>query len=339
MRHKKKKEQVPILGIIGLIVALGAVAVLGVYVYSTFQVERHMDTYTFTRDISLDHGRALNPEEVKAAGDILAHSLFATKRRGWEDLYHGAQITFRMEYAGELIKSTQIKIDNPAQQGDNPARRRYVAEKETEFNTALASFQGEQKVVEQLTVVVDTTEGTGEKLRRRVMEVAQDKFAKMPNNVVVQLYTLDTETWKGNRIKFAAPNTSDNSELVRQLTSLLKKPPTASSSVLQPLAGILHDAIDNDDDLVLNTFVIFTDGLENTKEYSVLTNPGDLEPEKWENMDPLWNPTLLKLKAAKVHIYPLPHTNPATKQKMDKALAYLENRLTAAGGKVNLAPF
>lgn len=327
-----------ILAILGC-AAISVVAVFAItYIVSDFlAIENQVDTFTFERDIALDRGQQLDLADVKATDGTIASELFSATNIGrWgadgkgED-FVGLIVEFRILEDGELIGEPRVlEIPNPARQGDFPERRRLIDEKRQEFAERLEGFASSVSLDLSYGLIVDTTEGVGEILTRRVRESVDSAKSFGNDETLFLVYRIDDSGYQGDRGRHTLADLDEG--LAYALTP---RPGTKSSSLFEGLYAALREMSGKSSPRV----TIFTDGLENTDALSVYRDEGLLAPERWGELDKVIDWTTLSLDGMRIDLYPLPPKGKRHEELSSKGLDYLESRLAEAGADVMRHPF
>lgn len=236
---------------------------------------------------------------------------------------------------------------------DSPARRNYVASRESDFKTKFVpSMTAAVPIAFQQAIVLDRTSGISTELATEVKATLNDrdalKIAMQDGNVNVGAYHLTSSNYQGGRRRESLTKTNAQptlNALGQWLTS--ETAPEPQSAVLDGLRAVLRDIAQHHAELegeFKRTVVdMYLDGLHNAAApgLSIYRDPDlVLTPEGQQRLDQVFNLTGVKLAGVEIHLHPLPPTADADINNLSAAaLDYIADRLTKTGAKVTREDF
>lgn len=333
---------------ISILVTIGAVFSVVAYLASLGKgFTPQTDHLVFVRDVRKDGGTSLKPENVISADRtrtrLTETEIFSPGRISRIQEGRGLLVDFFVMNGAQQISRETLKVtgwdkyEEIAGHGVTSEDMLNAAEEERKrFRGVVDKFVSPLSISVTFGIVVDTTEGVSQELKNRVHEVIQElgavDLAKKGHSVKLNMYHITESSYQGGRrrIKLKPSNIEEAEQW------LLSGTEQSNSSVLRGLFSILQETSEAEGNTSL---YIFTDGLENLPELSVYEQPDLLEERNWEKIDEVAHLENLKLQGMEVHLHPLPPNNSRHEKMMEKGLAYLADRLTKTGAKVELKPF
>lgn len=335
---------------ISILVTIGAVFSVVAYLASLGKgFTPQTDHLVFVRDVRKDGGTSLKPENIISTDGSNTHltetEVFSPERISRIQEGRGLLVDFFTMNGSQQISHETLKVTGWDKYEEiaghvitSEDMLNKVGEERKKFGEAVAKFTGPVSISATFGIVVDTTEGVSQELRKRVHEVIQElgavDLAKKGHSVKLNMYHITESSYQGGRRKIRLKP----SNIAEAEQWLLSGTEQSSSSVLRGLRSIIHETSEIGGNPSL---YIFTDGLENLQEpeLSVYRQPELLKEENWGKIDEVAHFENLKLKGIQIHLYPLPPNNSRHEDMMGKGLAYLKDRLTKAGATVELEPF
>ncbi len=298
---------------------------------------------TFTRDVRKDGGVKLDPSKVISMEGVRLTEVFSQERmnRIGADTNPPDGVGLSVDFiifngSQELKRETFLIPGWQKYEAKFEDRREFVKSEAVRFKEPADRFTDVVKLKLTFGIVVDTTEGVDSRLSARVKEVIREtgvvELASKGHSVVLNMYHITESSYQGGRrrVKLRPPDIAAAEQW------LLNGNEESNSSVLRGLHSILQEMSTTGESLRLD---IFTDGLENLKEFSMYQRPEVLEEGHWGKIDEVAHLEALKLEGVEIHLYPLPPRNSRHEMMMEKAHSYLADRLTKAGANVKLEPF
>ena len=303
-----------------------------------------IETVTFERDVRIDHGVKLDPNNIISTNKRPFDEIFSKEnmgRYGADTVIPdgvGLTATFRVKRGSLILKERTFTLPGwqYLEETTNSDRRALVESRRPEFEDLVAEFAAPVDVNFISAVVVDTTDGVSDMVKERVANTMADTVGDLASGKsTVYAYTLHELAYQGNRQKIV-PNSS--ADITNALDSFLAaKGAAGQSSVLRGLQSVVTDinSIRKGEPIRID---VWTDGLENTESISVYSTPSLLDPgpDGWEKLDGAWNPTSLDLAGLELYLHPLPPSSSQHERMTFQGLEYLRDRLSDAGATVTV---
>lgn len=325
--------------------AVWAIAFRGDYTSRT-------EAFNYSRNIAQDDGRQLSQVSVLPKGGTVRLADVCSEERmdrygadgqGMDGV--GLRVTFTQTSGRRVVSQETLVIPAWHSQDEEPlpTRRALVAQKCRTFTAMAERFTAPVKRSCVMATVVDTTEGMGATLVRRVRETFMDSRAQLAGSTcgsgAFYAYRISENPSQGDRYRVARADLATGMPAAEDWF-FASQPASGQSSVLRGLAASLTEIARQQPVDVLRVDV-YTDGLENVTDVpdrSVYRDPTLLDPENWAKLDLAWAPTSLKLTGVQVHLHPLPDQGERATALSALAFVYLKDRLERAGATVIIEP-
>jgi hypothetical protein len=346
----KRSQEILIISIVGIFLFLGAIGTLWWLIYNKPPFVPHTVEFTFIRELK-DGGNKINPASLSGVRGEKVAEVFSPENKAAYGAHTatvqgglGLRVTLRTTFKGKDVGEPKVLNLIPtltAEPPSNPARVALVSRAEAEFENALSSFTGEQRVNRATAFFLDTTSGVPRALAARVAGVvrAEARTCAVGLNIF-NFYNLYAEDYQGGReqVDFC------DAQAVTGATERFVAPNAGAkkSSLLGAIkSGLmeLSDSVRNMSPIIVRAH-FFTDGLQNDDQLSVYKDRTLLEPRNWSKLDAVFDLEGLTLEGFEIHLHKLPaNTTDRPQVLMDRALAYLADRLKKKGAEVTVEQF